>query len=143
MSTIRRIFAVILCFCALSLTAYAQPDYAGQAGAAIITPYYTYINSATNSMSISNDVASCSALLRATSQVNKVEIMANLQRYQNGSWTTIASFSKSSNSSIVSLSETHSVTAGYSYRLVTTYNVYISGILRETTSDTYSYGYYG
>lgn len=143
MSITKKSFAVLLCACVLSITAYANPVNAEPAGAAIITPYNTYINSATSNISISKGVASCSALLRATSQADKVEIVANLQRSQNSAWTTIATFSKSSNSSIVSLSETQSVTSGYSYRLVTTFNVYISGVIRETTSATTNYGYHG
>ena len=50
----------------------------------------------------------------------RVEIVAELQRYVGGRWVTIRTFTAESNSHRVTLSETYSLTAGYSYRVQAT-----------------------
>lgn len=54
----------------------------------------------------------------------RVEIVAELQWYVGGRWVTIRTFTAQSNSHRVTLSETYSLTTGYSYRVQATVTAY-------------------
>lgn len=54
----------------------------------------------------------------------RVEISAYLQQYQNGRWVTLKTFISESDSHRTSLSNTYSVTKGYSYRVKATIKAY-------------------
>lgn len=51
---------------------------------------------------------------------SKVSISAELQRYKNGKWSKVTTFSDSDNSHRVRLYETYKVPKGYKYRVVAT-----------------------
>lgn len=68
----------------------------------------------------------------------RVEIAAELQRYVGGRWVTIRTFTAESNSHRVTLSETYSLTAGYSYRVQATVTAYSGSVVESdvVTSGT-------
>lgn len=106
-------------------------------------PLNLYISTTSENMSISNGIATCTASVRATSSISEVIITAKLQKYQNGSWVTQENFpSEVSYTYYGALSRTCSVTPGYSYRLVVTYQALIGGVSVETVNKTYDYGLY-
>ena len=51
---------------------------------------------------------------------SKVNISAELQRYKNGKWSVVTTFSDSDNSHRVRLYETYKVSKGYKYRVAVT-----------------------
>lgn len=65
----------------------------------------------------------------------RVSITANLQQYKNGRWITIKTFTQNSNSHRGSLSETISISKGYSYRVSAQVKAY-SGSSVETRNLT-------
>lgn len=54
----------------------------------------------------------------------RVEITADLQRYDNGRWITINRFAAASDSHRVSLNHTHILATGYTYRVQATVTAY-------------------
>lgn len=72
---------------------------------------------------------------------SKVSISAELQRYQNGKWTVVTTFSDSSNSHRARLYETHKVSKGYKYRVVVTSTAIHNGKseTRTVTSSSTAY----
>ena len=66
--------------------------------------------------------------------VDSVRVDAYLQQYKDGSWMTIKSWTSTSAGTNSGLSETYYVAKGYSYRLVSTGNVYNGGVSVENTT---------
>ncbi len=140
MKIVSRFLVFAACLGCLSVPLFAQ---GGQIAGprADIAPMSVYISSTANSLSISGGTATCNASIRATSQIGKCEIISKLQRYQNGSWTTLKTFTETASTYYASQSETYSVSRGYSYRLVTSFYVYRNGIVVESAQKTSSYDY--
>jgi hypothetical protein len=101
-----------------------------------------YISSTSENVTISGGVATCTASARATSVIDEITIVSKLQRYQNNAWVTLQTFTETAYTYYASLVGTCNVDRGYSYRLVTTYQAYIGGVLEETVNKTYNYGTY-
>lgn len=66
--------------------------------------------------------------------VDEGKITVYLQRYQNGSWVNVKTFSSRKSGGFVTLSESYSVSRGYSYRMKSYGNVYKNGSVVEGTS---------
>lgn len=101
-----------------------------------------YISTTSENITISNGVATCTASARASSAIDEIRIVSKLQFYQSNTWLTLQTFSETSYTYYSSLVGTYNVSRGYSYRLVTTYQAYIGGVLEETINKIYSYGTY-
>lgn len=98
-----------------------------------ISPYMDYILRSSCKLYIDSSgraTTNCS-IYGYQGTTTKVSITANLQQYKGGKWTTIKTFTQSSNSHRVSLSETVSVTKGYTYRVSAQVNAW-SGSSVET-----------
>ncbi len=109
----------------LSNTAYAleklEVDYVNP----IPKPLMTYINEADTDIDIDGSGnVTVSASIYAYSNVDKVKIISRLQRYRNGKWRTVKSFTKSKKKNYASLEEEYSVSKGYYYRVKTTFIAY-------------------
>lgn len=86
---------------------------------------YTYINLASTSLTISTSgTASVYGYVQKTPAGETIYLRSTLQRYSNGSWTNVKSWSKYSTSSSASILETYQVSNG-TYRVETYY--YVSG----------------
>jgi len=86
---------------------------------------YTYINQASTTLSISaSGTATIYGYVQKTPAGKNIYLTSTLQRYSNGSWTDVKSWSKSSTSSSASILETYQVSSG-TYRVETYY--YVSG----------------
>lgn len=86
---------------------------------------YTYINQASTSLTISaSGTATVYGYVQKTPAGKNIYLTSTLQRYSNGSWTDVKSWSKSSSSSSASILETYQVSSG-TYRVETYY--YVSG----------------
>ena len=100
-------------------------------------PYTDYISSADVDLQIyKNGTAIVSGEARGyQGTTTRVEIKANLQQYKGGQWVTIKTFNAESDSHRVSLSETYSVSKGYTYRVKALVKAY-AGSSSETKSVT-------
>ncbi len=86
---------------------------------------YVYINQASTSLTISaSGTAIIYGYVQKTPAGKSIYLTSTLQRYSNGSWTDLKSWSKSSTSSSASILETYQVSSG-TYRVETYY--YVSG----------------
>lgn len=97
---------------------------------------YTYINQAGTSLSISSSgTATVYGYVQKTPAGKNIYLTSTLQRYSNGSWSNVKSWSKSSTSSSVSILETYQVSSG-TYRVETYYHV--SGAGGSESGTVYS-----
>lgn len=88
-----------------------------------ISPYYTGTATISASLSISTSgKATCTGKIHLYSSYTAT-LTVKLQRYENGYWSTVKSWSTSDSTS---LSKSYYVTSGYSYRVVTSASVYNS-----------------
>ncbi|MEF9921456.1 MAG: hypothetical protein RR769_00960 [Anaerovoracaceae bacterium] len=104
-----------------------------------ISPRMDYIVQAKGSLYIdANGVATVSCSVYGYQDTaTRVEISANLQQYKSGRWVTLETFTAESDSHRTSLSETHSISKGYRYRVQATIKAY-SGSKSETKTVTSS-----
>lgn len=88
-----------------------------------ISPCYTGTATISASLSISTSgKATCTGKIHLYSSYTAT-LTVKLQRYENGYWSTVKSWSTSDSTS---LSKSYYVTSGYSYRVVTSASVYNS-----------------
>ncbi|WP_353094131.1 hypothetical protein [Tissierella praeacuta] len=92
----------------------------------VISPQMTYISDAGSYITITSAgqaMVEC-YVLGNSSTVTKVNIKAELQQFTNGKWTTIETWTTSSNSYKVTLAKSRQVSKGYSYRVVGNFTDY-------------------
>lgn len=88
-----------------------------------VAPYYTGTSSISSSLSISTaGKATCTGSIRLYSSYT-ANMTVKLQRYTNGYWSTVQSWS---GSGVSTISKSYYVTSGYYYRVVTAASVYDS-----------------
>lgn len=99
----------------------------------IVTPNYVNINRASSTLTISGSTATVRASVQKTASGENIYLSCSLQKYLNGSWTNIKSWSDSSSTAAsVYISEKYSVSKG-KYRVKAYYSVNGSG---KTESNT-------
>lgn len=136
----KRIVSLVFCcimLCASGVQAFAAESSATPPSAVqySISPYMDYIAQANGTLYInSSGVATVDCdVYGYQGTTTRVEISANLQQYKSGRWVTIKTFTASSNSHRTSLSETHSVSKGYSYRVQATIKAYSGSSVESRT----------
>lgn len=91
----------------------------------LVSIQYVYINQANTSLTISTSgTATVYGYVQRTPSGKSIQLTSTLQRYSNGSWSNVKSWSKSSTSSSATISETYPVTNG-TYRVEIYY--YVAG----------------
>jgi len=85
---------------------------------------------------------SASGMAKASSSADSVEVIVDLQRYSNGSWENLKTWTNKVDAQFAAINEKYAITKGYSYRLSITVNAYKGSRLLETASDIYNYGLY-
>lgn len=104
----------------------------------IISPMFTYISEARAKIYIdSNGKATVETYLIGNNNVTSTKATVRLQRYINGSWTTIKTWNESSNSRILNFSDAYNTASGYDYRVQSVVTAY-SGTQSESTTLTSS-----
>lgn len=104
----------------------------------IISPMYTYISTAKTQLNIdSNGKADVTTYLTGNTNVTSTKATIRLQRYINGSWTTIKTWNESSNSRVLIFNDTYNVASGYDYRVQSVVTAY-SGTQSESNTLTSS-----
>lgn len=89
-----------------------------------VTPYATYISSASISLQVIDGTAYISASLSGYSNATKATIKAELQEKKNGSWKTIKTFTKTKEGRVVGMEESYAVDEDYTHRVKATFTVY-------------------
>ncbi|MEG6613025.1 hypothetical protein V6C42_09250 [Pseudoclostridium thermosuccinogenes] len=122
----KRFFAFSLCtliiLAVLATSAFAAEETSAKqdSGVSIL---YTYINQASTSLTISADgTATVYGYVQKTPAGKYIYLSCTLQRYSNGTWSNVKSWSKSSTSSSASIHESYQVSSG-TYRVETYYYV--------------------
>lgn len=140
---------ISLLICILMIAVHTSNVFASEAtpyalpGGNVITPQWNYISKINPSLTV-DDSGIATVYCSVTGKMGtttRVEITAELQRYVSGRWVTIKTFTADSNSYRVTLSETYSLTAGYSYRVQATVTAYSGSAVESdvVTSGTVSY----
>lgn len=88
----------------------------------VIRPLYSNINDVYTSLTINDGIATIKGYVQRTSSGNSIYLSSTLQRYNNGLWIDVESWSKTTTSFSASISEKSEVGKG-SYRVRTYYSV--------------------
>ncbi|KXG77107.1 hypothetical protein [Thermotalea metallivorans] len=116
--------SILLILSVLTSTALATGETSATPES-VVSIQYVYINQASTSLTISaSGTATVYGYVQKTPAGKNIYLTSTLQRYSNGSWTDVKSWSKSSTSSSASILETYQVSSG-TYRVETYY--YVSG----------------
>lgn len=102
---------------------------------------YTYISVTTTNLEINSiGKACCAATLTCYAGTDSNRISAYLQRYNNGTWTTLQHWTQDTTGSRGTLYKEYYVTSGYQYRLRVYYYAYEGSNTESATgTDYYTY----
>lgn len=107
-----------------------------------IMPLYTYVNSVYARLQIneSTGIATCVGSVNAKS-ILPVKVIVRLQRYQDGAWWTVKSWSETGTAT-VACTNYYAIYSGYDYRVYVTGYVYNDeGVLQESASAIHNVSY--
>ncbi len=114
--TVSLILCIILMVSVLSFSALAVDPEGNNPDP--INPEYTRVTMIAAGLTIeSNGVAYCSGVVEPTYSTDTVTLIVRLQYWNGSRWVTYCSWETTDSGPLVDLSETQSVTAGYSYRV--------------------------
>lgn len=135
-----RLFVVTVLLTVILSTTFSTVLAANMPG---ITPQYTYTSVIKSSINVSGKTATAAGSITPKPYNRKTFVKVQLQKKENGSWTTIASWTESNDNGVSSVMGSKTLTKGNTYRTYTTGKVYDnSGNLLETVykaSSIYSY----
>lgn len=122
----------------VSLSLFVPVSFASDLDDFIVTPMWTYIHLVECGLNIDSggQAAMVSYMNCYQGTVDKIVMNNYLQRYVNGSWTTVASWSKTTYGTSAEWLKSYYVTSGYLYRLRTYFYAYYGSSIIETTSLT-------
>lgn len=129
-------FSIVLCFVLLVSALPCQALGLVKDPQGVVRPMFTYIDWFTANLDITGtgradiDVSICA------SGSERTGVRADLQKFIQGSWTTIKTWSVTNNSGICTMSNSWYVDTGYAYRVVAYGYVYRNGNVVESTSIT-------
>lgn len=121
---------MMLCLCGTLIFTGGVPVLAAETSMEDygIMPAMTYIDHASADLSISSSGKATvkSTIFGVDGATKRVTISAKLERYENGRWITIQTFSKSSTTFYAVLTENYQVSKGYTYRVSASVRAYTS-----------------
>lgn len=136
----KRIMSFVLCCCII--LAGSTQVFAAETDTIVVSqgyfsvvPYMDYIAQAKGNIYIDatgNATVNCS-VYGYQGTTTRVEISANLQQLQRGKWVTLKTYTAESDSHRTSLSESYSISKGYSYRVQATIKAYSGNKLEAQT----------
>lgn len=135
----RSFILLVTSFCLLSTTIIPvhASENMGVGYATVIEPRNTNIKYSTISLSLSDGVAKCSASVTGySSNTYSVSIYMYLQKYSNGTWSNIASWSDSADDYTLSIYKTKTVSSGR-YRLKASYYAQNENIVKYSAEQVY------
>lgn len=110
-----------------------------------ISPQWSDVSTIVSDMKVDSwGIATVSATgqAKASSSADSVEVILDLQKYENGSWNTIKTWTDKKDVKFATVVERYAIAKGYSYQLNITVNAYKGNTIIETASDIYYYGLY-
>lgn len=129
-----QLLLIMSIFCSTLLPSYAES--ADKAEGTIFQPYWTEISQFNNNINItSSGSADIESTILAFS-VDLIKVEVHLQQLMNGSWTTIKTWTGTSQDEVCSVIGSWYVQKGYFYRLVSTGTVYSGGQQVEQANYT-------
>lgn len=84
---------------------YAAEDVSTTPNSSVIRPLYSNINDVYTSLTINDGIATIKGYVQRTSSGNSIYLSSTLQRYNNGLWIDVESWSKTTTSFSASISE--------------------------------------
>lgn len=99
-----------------------------------IMPRYTYIKQVGAGLQIQNKTAYLYAECITYNKAN-ISVKVELQRYENGTWKTIKTYSNSANDTECVVSEEYAVTSGYDYRTNITVNANGESLTKKSSVE--------
>lgn len=137
----RRLFSILALVLILS-SLLIMPAVAAEAEP-IVTPRYVNISlfNASGEVVNSSGKAMCYTYVQTANSSYKIYVTMALQRYKNGEWSNVTSWS-GSGTHYAELLKYHYITSGYYYRTAVTATVYTSGGSYVESATTYSQSYY-
>ena len=144
---LRKVFAIFIS--ALLISTFSIPGLAQETDrkadslyADIIQPCWEEITEYRNNFDISSTGKATIAVVLYAYEVDTIKVEAYLQQYKNGIWTTIKSWSNTSNNFYCGIGESWYVMSGHDYRLYSVGTVYENGVpIEQTTYTSDSYWY--
>lgn len=132
-----QIISTVLILCVLSLPVYAEANITREViEQQMVIPLFTNITLFQNGFTISATGKAEVRVYLTGTNITSVKVEASLQQNKNGTWTTIKSWTNTSNDTNSELAGSFYVTKGYSYRVVSKGMVYSGNKLIETTTNT-------
>ncbi len=128
----KSILSLILALVLISTLAITV--YAAELSTSQPQPRYNYIGSYSGTFDVHVFSCDCGATISGMGGVTKVKIKMQLQKENDGVWSTVETWEKSANSSVTSLSGSASISPLSNYRLKTTLTAYTA-----TDSETLVY----
>jgi len=120
----------------LCTTAANSSNYTG------IKPYWTWLDIVESYLDISDSGLADVYVKAIAIHADRIKIVASLQRFNNGYWTELKSWTEDEDKPGVMLEGIWQVNRRYSYRLYSTIYLYSDGELKETVTDINNYGYF-
>ena len=135
-NTIKISLLIIISCVFISTPALAGEKTINTSNIPIITPQYTYINSASSLLTISDGTATIKGSVQKTPSGKNISLTCTLQKKSGSTWTNVKSWSDSSTTDpSVYISEKYTVSKG-EYRVKTNYSV--SGTNGTESGTVYS-----
>lgn len=138
-----KLMSMVLAVCILMTS--TTTVFAARGGESGIMPQWSDVSTITSSMEVDKwGIASISATGKAStsSSADTVEVIAELQKYENDDWNTIKTWTDKQNVRFAGVSGRYAIAKGYKYQLYITVKAYKGSKLLETATDTYYYGTY-
>lgn len=127
---------LLVCFIANPAAALADQEFDEILTYDTVQPMWTYVNSFANAFDISG-FGQAKVLCQVVAfDVDQITIRLNLQQFKDDKWSTIQSWSASSETISCELVKYWYVPKGYSYRVINTGVVYLNGRMAELVSYT-------
>lgn len=130
----------VLLLCSTIFPAFA--DSLDNAKESNIQPRWTEISQFNNSFNITSSGRADIKSTMSAFSVDFIMVRTNLQQFKNGSWTTIKTWTGTSEDVICSVAGSWYVQKGYAYRMKSTGTVFVNGQQVEQANYTSNIKYY-
>lgn len=127
---------VMLVIMAVPMNASTDTNATVEKEEVLIQPRFTNISVFYNDFYITDQGKAVLTSYIDARNVDECKINMYLQRYQNGSWITVKSWSVTESGTFCGIGKTWYVISGFQYRMTTYGYVYSNGVLLESTNQT-------
>lgn len=138
--TAAQLLLVIAAILSLTMTAFAGPREQ-------MDPRWSHFTTVVGDLDItsSGKARVLTTVSANRSIVDQVKVTCNLQKLEGGTWKNIKTWSETSDPKtphVVVIEKNYYVEKGYSYRIEVKSKAYQGGVLQESITSTFDYGYF-